>query len=445
MKLRWQLFCAFMVVTISGVATNIMINYNPVMNLLLLDQRLSMRQEANRWLDQLNTGGVTTADWNALASTARTQGCNVALVSENLAPIRNSFPSTPTIEFIQQSLKGGGIYEFASKQYVMVGIQYFANGQKYVLFVGAPPNWYLLFRTAFIKLAELMLSGILVSGLISVIMSHRVSKPLLKLNNELKKVAKLRFTEVEVIHASGEVGEVAQSFYVLSQELQRAILSEKQFFRQISHELRTPLMAIQGYAEGIRDGVFKGQAARSGLEVIVDESVRLKKLVDELIQLSKAEGSPHREPLEWSAVNVNDVLQEAITVLHPLLLEGQCNIKTSFNCAGTVFLNRNRLLQALINVLVNAIRYAENSIQITTVCSGDHMVVEIRDDGPGIPDEIIDNIFHSFVKGAEGQTGLGLYIAKQVISEFQGTISATNDIQKGAVFRISLPLYNSVD
>ncbi|MGE7270466.1 histidine kinase dimerization/phospho-acceptor domain-containing protein [Brevibacillus panacihumi] len=112
--------------------------------------------------------------------------------------------------------------------------------------------------------------GVICAILLSFFITSSLVKPLSSLMTELKKVRERHFSEVKHIHASGEIGTVTQSVYFLAQELERFQEVQRQFFQNASHELKTPLMSIQGYAEGIRDGIFTGEAASQGLDVIVE-------------------------------------------------------------------------------------------------------------------------------------------------------------------------------
>src|SRR5699024_9064798 len=88
---------------------------------------------------------------------------------------------------------------------------------------------------------------------------------------------------------TGEIKEVEQSVYEMASELQRYMNSQQVFFQNASHELKTPLMTIQGYAEGIKDGIFEGEDEEKGLEMMVAEVNRLKVLINEMILLAKLE------------------------------------------------------------------------------------------------------------------------------------------------------------
>ena len=126
------------------------------------------------------------------------------------------------------------------------------------------------------------LSATLVVVILSYFLTNRLVTPLTRLKWQLKKIEKRQFDDIEPIQATGEIKEVAQSVYDMAAELERYITSQQIFFQNASHELKTPLMTIQGYAEGIKEKVFDPEEEEKGLEVMVTEVKRLKKIINEL-------------------------------------------------------------------------------------------------------------------------------------------------------------------
>ncbi|HBS43246.1 MAG TPA: sensor histidine kinase, partial [Paenibacillus sp.] len=122
--------------------------------------------------------------------------------------------------------------------------------------------------------------------LFGLFITKKLIQPLMKLQQELKKVKERHFSDVKLIKAGGEIGAVAKSVYDMAGELNRFNHVQKQFFQNASHELKTPLMSISGYAEGIKDGIFEGEGIDKGLDIIMSESSRLKNLVTEMTLLA---------------------------------------------------------------------------------------------------------------------------------------------------------------
>lgn len=276
--------------------------------------------------------------------------------------------------------------------------------------------------------------------LLSLFITKKLIQPLMNLREELKKVKDRQFTDVKLIQASGEIGSVAQTVFEMADELNKFNLVQKQFFQNASHELKTPLMSISGYAEGIRDGIFEGENIRKGLDIILNESGRLGKIVTEMTLLAKLDSE--EDIFQPSRVPLNDLLTETVERVNPLLVKKGLNLH--INCSQDeeliIMADKDKLLQALLNVVTNAARYANEHIYITACIDNSLIKLTVSDDGPGIPDELLTTLFHRFVKGKDGESGLGLAIARAIVERCGGLIQAYNRKEGGAVISFGFPV-----
>src|SRR5699024_5273851 len=117
----------------------------------------------------------------------------------------------------------------------------------------------------------IFLVGAMLAVWLSYYLTNKLVTPLSMLQRQLKKIEKRQFDDIKRVKATGEIKEVEQSVYEMASELQRYMNSQQVFFQNASHELKTPLMTIQGYAEGIKDGIFEGEDEEKGLEMMVAE------------------------------------------------------------------------------------------------------------------------------------------------------------------------------
>ncbi|UVI27947.1 sensor histidine kinase [Paenibacillus spongiae] len=295
----------------------------------------------------------------------------------------------------------------------------------------------------FQRMMIILTAGGIMAFLLSMFVTRRLVDPLAKLRKELKKVERRRFSEVRLVKSGGEIGEVARSVYQLAGELEKYQHTQKQFFQNASHELKTPLMSIQGYAEGINDGIFTGESAERGLNIIVKECERLKKIVTEMILLAKLESEdgifhPDR-------VSVADLIQETVERINPLLVKKghELNVNISENAnEQLIYVDRGKVLQALINVAGNAARYARHTITIDAAANGNYIAIEIADDGDGISEQLLPQLFERFSKGKNGETGLGLAISRAIVERCGGRITARNQPGGGALFSLQFPVLN---
>jgi signal transduction histidine kinase len=275
--------------------------------------------------------------------------------------------------------------------------------------------------------------------LLSLFITKRLIQPLMNLKQELKKVKQRHFTDVQLVKAGGEIGAVAQAVYEMAGELNRFNEVQKQFFQNASHELKTPLMSIAGYAEGIRDGIFEGENVRKGLDVILGESGRLGKIVSEMTLLAKLDSEA--DIFKPSKVSLNELLTETSERVNPLLVKKglTLHIACPENKELFIMADQDKLLQALLNVVTNAARYAIEEIHITANLEKGMIALSVSDDGPGFPQELLPTLFHRFVKGKDGESGLGLAIARAIVERCGGLVQAANCKEGGAVISFGFP------
>jgi signal transduction histidine kinase len=275
--------------------------------------------------------------------------------------------------------------------------------------------------------------------LFSLFITKKLIKPLIRLRTELTKVKERRFADVTFIKAGGEIGSVAKSVYDMAGELNRFNHVQKQFFQNASHELKTPLMSISGYAEGIRDGVFEGESVRKGLDIIMNESARLKKLVTEMTLLAKLDSE--EDVFKNEEVCLQDLLTETVERLNPLLVKKGITLHAEYGDMQTIMLraDRDKLLQAMLNVVSNAARYARHHIYIHAEIREGQAAIRVSDDGPGIPEDLLPYLFHRFVKGKDGESGLGLAISRAIVERCGGLIQAGNGSGGGAIISLQFP------
>ena len=216
--------------------------------------------------------------------------------------------------------------------------------------------------------------------------------------------------------------------------VERAHESQKWFFQNVSHELKTPMMAVQGCAEGIHTGVLDPVGA-SG--IILEETEQMSELVEELLALSRLESG--QDNAEFHLTDVRELLYDCLRSTEQPAEQKNLRISLRFDEAPVlVNCDEVQLRRAFTNIITNAQRYAKEEIQIECKADKGKAVVRIRDDGEGIAPKLLPHIFDRFFSTRKGGTGIGLSLAKEIVSLHKGTIHAAND--GGAVFEINLPM-----
>jgi signal transduction histidine kinase len=282
-------------------------------------------------------------------------------------------------------------------------------------------------------------AGGVVMAALSLLFTRKLIRPLMLLKDELEKVKERRFAQVRLVRGGGEIGAVAQAVYEMAGELNRFIRVQKEFFQNASHELKTPLMSISGYAEGIRDGLFEGKQVERGLDIIVSECARVKKLVMEMTLLAKLDSA--EELFRVAPVPLAELIEEAVERINPMLDAKGLSVRVMLPEEGAPVIraDRDKLLQALLNVAANAVRYARTAILIRVHVAEDEVRLSVSDDGCGFPEELLPMLFHRFVKGKDGDSGLGLAISRAIVEGCGGMIEAGNCPEGGAVISMTLP------
>lgn len=290
------------------------------------------------------------------------------------------------------------------------------------------------------EVVMVLLSGFAVTAAVMLVISYfmmrSVTRPLQVLRQAVARLAKRDFTPPEIVKTGDELEELSAAFRQMTLELQQYVEGQRRFLQNASHELKTPLMAIQGYAEGIRDGIFQGADAEKGLDVISSESKRLKKLVDELIYLSKLETLD--EMYRPVPVDVQSIVLESAARVESLAQQKGVHIAVEGEAKDRLPLDPDKMIQAFINLLGNGIRHAAGQVTVRLRQTPDRVRVMIEDDGPGFREGEKSLIFERFYHGAAGDTGLGLAITRAIIEKSGGTIQAANRAGGGAVFTVDL-------
>lgn len=276
---------------------------------------------------------------------------------------------------------------------------------------------------------------LLVSWLLAVWFSGYLSKPLRSLDELCKKIARRQFDIPLAMDRGDEIGQLARSFDTMKNQLKEYDESQRHFVQNISHELKTPIMAIQGYTQGLIEGVFQGPQAEKGLAIIMEESKRLEKVVGQLLYLTKIESVS--QMMQMGRVDLTEMVQllkQRLAVLNPQVA-WELNLPPSLLLEG----DGEQLSTALVNIMENQLRYAKSRLSITGSRIGANVVLSIANDGPPIEEALLPNLFQRFRKGKSGKHGLGLAIARAVFEAHKGTIVARND-PDGPCFTITIPV-----
>lgn len=267
---------------------------------------------------------------------------------------------------------------------------------------------------------------------------------------EIEGDAKLNFnldTQVlQVAMAKTQAIEGTQGYVVVLRDITASLRAEKErreFMASVTHELRTPLHLIQGYLEAIQDGVIPKEEQEEHIDLVLEEAKRLAKLVAELQELDRFESWKEFEKKE---IDLAPFLQELNYRFQGRAEELGINLEIEIK-SGTIYANRDRLLQVFINLTENAFRHTprgkEVRIQVENLV--DKIQFSVEDQGEGIPPKALPHIFDRFYRvdkartRKEGGMGLGLSIVKMIVEAHDGEIKVESEVGKGTIFKVILP------
>ncbi|RUM99867.1 sodium:solute symporter [Pseudaminobacter arsenicus] len=275
----------------------------------------------------------------------------------------------------------------------------------------------------------------------------------------LEEVMKIADETQQMIEYSHELEQKSAELRSTAQKLQEtnALLhalhrQKDDFLSQVSHEVRTPMTSIRSFSEILLTDANLTDAQRERFaSTIYHESMRLTKLLDEILDLSALEQGERG----WVnlPIDAEPVLDRAIEVCEALARQNNIRFEVVSRArAGNVLGEADRLSQVLINIIANAIKYNNSPVPVVQIRSWideDHYRIEISDNGPGIPDAYRKNIFEKFVRaGSDGWgiksgsgLGLGLNISYKIVQKLGGRLELVEGSLPGACFRLTLPLH----
>lgn len=283
------------------------------------------------------------------------------------------------------------------------------------------------------------------SVLVGTLLSGAILRPLRALTHAVKGMHAGELEQRVEVRSRDELGELATAFNDMSARLSRANHLRKQMTADIAHELRSPLTVLSGYLEGMRDGTLKPTPAR--FETMYGEATQLGRLIDDLRTLSLADAGELR--LMRQPIDPRDLLVGVAASFQPGAdakgITLVVDIPDASQTLPVVQIDRERMSQVLANLVGNALRYARSQITLKAVSESGGVRLSVEDDGEGISPDKLPYVFERFYRAdesrsaREGQSGLGLAIARSIVEAHGGTIRAESQVGQGTAMIISLP------
>ena len=304
------------------------------------------------------------------------------------------------------------------------------------------------------RLRDLSLASILILPIVLLIawlagyaLARRALSPIEKMAREAQEITPDKLhARLKVDDADDELGQLARVFNETLARLEQAFEQLRRFTSDASHELRTPLAMIRSVGEvGLQKDGSRAEY-RDIVGSMLEEVNRLTSLIDNLLTISRAD-SGHIQ-LHRTTVPVLSLAREAAALFEILTEEKSQTLDVGGDETTQVEGDPIFLRQALVNIIHNAVKYSPIGETVSIAVrngNGDGVVIEIKDNGPGIPHEDQPKVFDRFYRvdkarwRESGGAGLGLSIAKWAVEAHGGTVSLESEINEGCTFRITLP------
>ena len=298
-------------------------------------------------------------------------------------------------------------------------------------------NMFIIWITVII---EIIISAIV----IKIVTNQIIIRPIDNINNVSKRLAKGEVEKRVVVNCNNEIGELAESFNMMAECLEKSDTKRREFISNVSHELRSPITSIKGFIGGILDGVIPRDRENYYLKIVYDEVDRLARLVNDLLDMSAMESGKFN--LAITEFDINQVISLCILNLEHKIQEKGLNVKATFhNNRAYVLGDRDRIIQVVTNIIENSIKYSndDGEIKIDVYSKGEKVYVDIFNSGECIEEKELNKIWDRFYKSDKSRTnklstGLGLPIVRSILSQHNEDIWVKNIEGKGVSFIFTL-------
>ncbi len=303
------------------------------------------------------------------------------------------------------------------------------------------------------QLMYITIISLIVSTVISLFMSRKISRPIKKINDTAKQLGKGDYNITFEECGYEELDELAQTLNNATTSLARTDEIRRELIANVSHDLKTPLTMIKAYSEMIRDLSGDNKEKREKhLKVIIDETDRLTRLVNDMMDLSKIESGIIT--IEKEKIDFTELATSLIDRIKMSNMEMEHNIEYSIPKDLYVFADKTKIEQVLYNLIINAIKHSgegKKEINVKVTATQKRVKVEIIDNGVGISKEDLKHIWDRYYKASESFTrnvqgsGLGLSIVKNILIKHSSDFGVESEVGKGSNFWFDLERVSKKD
>ncbi len=293
---------------------------------------------------------------------------------------------------------------------------------------------------------------ILLAGVISAWLAKRLADPVQAVTRAANQIEMGNYDVRLEVKSTDELGKLTSSLNSMSAQLRKNDQLQKELIANVSHELKAPLTIIRGYAETIRDVTWSDDAKRNAsLDLIIDESERLRSIVQDILDYSQLQAGTIK--LKPEPFALRPLLDDVLTKLDQYIRSKNLSVHIEGNDT-TIFFDRKRLQQVVLNLIVNAVQYSYDNTEIRISINRHNIVnhsfvkLSISNHGPSIPASDLSSIWDRFHRSNQLRadepigTGLGLAIVKSIMDQHGSSCGVSSD-EEQTIFWLDLPATSS--
>jgi len=303
-------------------------------------------------------------------------------------------------------------------------------------------------RQVFFNLLVVISIGLIILGmvfLINMIFIRYIITPVSQITKMSKRIADGSYGIQINNEYRDEIGDMVESINEMSLKIAQTEKIQAEFISSISHELRTPLTAITGWGETLTYSENLDDDSKRGVSIMLKEARRLTKMVEELLEFTMIEDG--RFTLSIAQIDIAAELEDAIYTFRELLHQDELEFDYHHDLYETVLIpgDSNRLKQVFLNLFDNALKYGREGKRIDVYIGmvAEDIIVTIRDFGPGVDEDELENLKMKFYKGSNSKergSGIGLAVCEEIIKYHGGNLELSNADDGGFLVTINLPI-----
>ena len=299
-------------------------------------------------------------------------------------------------------------------------------------------------HTLRIQLIYISVIMIVLALLIAIVISYKISKPIIRINDSAKELGKGDYSVTFEGTGYKEIAQLSDTLNHATQELAKAEGLQRELIANVSHDLRTPLTMITAYSEVMRD--LPGENTPENVQVVIDEAKRLTNLVNDLLDISKLQAGVTE--LELKEYDLTQSIDSVLARYSKFLEQNGYIINFEYDRHVTVQADEFKIYQVIYNLVNNAINYtgADKTVTVRQKINGSIVRIEVSDTGRGIAKEELENVWERYYKVDKSHkrammgTGLGLSIVKNILKLHNAQYGVVSELELGTTFWFELKI-----